>query len=316
MRMIHSIAIGLLLVFVAGCSSVFNHDNFVQIVPAKKKESADPLTKYSATLRVAGYVDERKTTNPRKIGIGAHMVIGLSGNDILLDRPVADYVTQAMKDKFDDAGFQVVDSNEAVFELSGTIKELTYNVKARDEVEIAIETVLKETASGKVVWSAMVKEKVDRFAGVSGNDRKDVAYYLNRELGIVVQKTMDAASTSLMAARPELFNLTPGAKPVAGVTVYVAPNANAAAPHLPAALPVKGGDKQPDAGNGMLSVTTVPARSKVYVDGVYYGLSPLRVELTPGVRTVNAKAEGYRPVSEKVSVRRGDNTELELVLEK
>ncbi|MDE2309382.1 MAG: PEGA domain-containing protein, partial [Betaproteobacteria bacterium] len=50
-------------------------------------------------------------------------------------------------------------------------------------------------------------------------------------------------------------------------------------------------------------------------DGVYYGLSPLRLEMEPGVHTISVKMEGYRMVSEKVSVRKGDSTEMDLSLE-
>jgi hypothetical protein len=54
----------------------------------------------------------------------------------------------------------------------------------------------------------------------------------------------------------------------------------------------------------------------VYLDGVYYGLSPLRLEMEPGVHAISVKLEGYKMVTEKVSVRKGDNTEMELSLER
>ena len=62
-------------------------------------------------------------------------------------------------------------------------------------------------------------------------------------------------------------------------------------------------------------VNTEPARAKVYLDGVYYGMSPLRVEAAPGVHKVEVKLKGYKTASEKVSLRKGDSTELELTLE-
>jgi len=63
-------------------------------------------------------------------------------------------------------------------------------------------------------------------------------------------------------------------------------------------------------------VNTTPQRAKVYLDGVYYGLSPLRLEMDPGVHAISVKLEGYKMVTEKVSVRKGDNTEMELNLER
>lgn len=61
---------------------------------------------------------------------------------------------------------------------------------------------------------------------------------------------------------------------------------------------------------------STPARTKVYIDQVYYGLSPLKVELPPGIVQVRLVLDGFRPVTEKVSVRKGDTTELEVSLEK
>jgi hypothetical protein len=63
-------------------------------------------------------------------------------------------------------------------------------------------------------------------------------------------------------------------------------------------------------------LSSLPSRAKVYLDGVYFGLTPLRVETGVGIREVKIMLEGYRTASEKVSVRKGDSTELELKLRK
>jgi uncharacterized membrane protein len=52
------------------------------------------------------------------------------------------------------------------------------------------------------------------------------------------------------------------------------------------------------------------------LDGVYFGLSPLNIESAAGVRVVEVKLKGYKKASEKVAVRTGATTELELQLEK
>jgi uncharacterized membrane protein len=70
------------------------------------------------------------------------------------------------------------------------------------------------------------------------------------------------------------------------------------------------------AATGYLSVTTKPSRVKVYVDEVYYGLSPLKLELGTGISNVRLKAEGYKPAAEKVSIRKSETTELEVTLVK
>jgi len=293
-----------------------------------KKSNTGPLLKYAASIRINRYADERKMGNPRKIGSGAENVSGMSGRDIVVDQEVADMVTGAMKAALDETGFQVsvAEIGNAQFELSGVVKELTYDVKVRDEISIAVETTLKEIATNKVVWSAIVVEKTDRFAGVAGNNKDDVAKYLHKELGIVTQKTTDAISATLMVVHPELFNLTPGTKAIPGVTVLVAPSVTpAASSAAPVQLaPAAANYATPSAStyaphasdtNGLLLINTNPARAKVFLDGVYYGLSPLRLELEPGIHTVSVKLTGYKMVTEKVSVRKGDSTEMDLDLE-
>lgn len=331
-----------LLVAVAGCSTVnsakdtvsgwFGGNNDSKVISTTTKRASvesntGPLLKYGATIRVNRYVDKRKVEDPHLLGTAFLPVRGIEGKQMLLDQEIANIVTGAVKKRFDSEGFQILEgssASEALFEVAGVIKELTMDVKQRDEISIAIETSLKDVATGKVVWSGLVMEKNDRFAGVSGNDKDDVVEYMNKELRVAVNKTVEAISSSLMASRPELFNLTAGTKPIPGVTVYTAPIAAKSAPVAPATVIYSSPDasSQPaympraSATSGLLLVNSNPARAKVYLDGVYFGLSPLRLEMEPGVHAISVKLEGYKMVTEKVSVRKGDNTEIELNLER
>lgn len=340
-RLLRHAALVVLLSAVAGCSTVkdakdsvvgwVNGGDSTLSTTGKKTASGNsgPLLKYAATLRVNKYVDQRKQGNPRLLGITTQRVRGVDGDQLLLDQEIANIVTVAIKKRFDGEGYQVLEgssASNALFEVSGVIKDLTLNVKERDEINIAIETTLKEVATGKVVWSGLVMEKNDRFAGVSGNNKDDVVAYLNKELRVASNKTVEAISASLMASQPELFNLTAGTKPIPGVTVYVAPTAAKAAPASTvtpgygtqpgAAAPPPAYMPRASATAGLLLVNTNPQRAKVYLDGVYYGLSPLRLEMEPGVHAISVKLEGYKMVTEKVSVRKGDNTEMELNLDR
>ena len=333
------IALLVLLVAVAGCSTINNAKDTVSgwvggsgsstldTTSGKAAGSSGPVLKYAATIRVNGYADQRKVANPRYLGQLKSRVSGMSGNEILMDQDVAVLATTAIKKRFDTEGFHVMEGSSAanaLFEVTGVVKELTLNVKERDEISIAIETTLKDVSTGKVVWSGLVTEKNDRFAGVSGNNKDDVMAYFNKELRVASSKTVDAISASLMASHPELFNLTPGTKPIPGVTVYVAPSLPKAAPVAapsygvqPAAeVPVSTYRPHASEANGLLLVNTNPSRAKVYLDGVYYGMSPLRLEMEPGIHAISVKLAGYNMVTEKVSVRRGDNTEIELNLER
>jgi hypothetical protein len=323
-----------LLSAVAGCSTIKDAKNTVggwlgggsgTIETAKMTAPVStPGLKYGATLRVLNYVDQRKVSNPRYLGQMTTQVGGMSGKELIIDQDVAALATAAIKRRFDAEGFQVMEGSSAanaIFEVTGVVKELTLNVKERDDVTIAIETTVKEVATSKVIWSGLVNEKHNRFAGVAGNNKDDVMAYLNRELKVASTKTVEAISSSLMAGRPDLFNLTPGSKPVPGVTVYVAPSLPKAAPVAVQNYGVQG-DVQPSTyrphaseANGLLLVNTNPPRAKVYLDGVYYGMSPLRLEMEPGIHAISVKLAGYNMVTEKVSIRRGDNTEIELNLE-
>lgn len=337
------IALLVLLAAVAGCSTINSAKDTVSgwvggggsgaldTTSGKKAGSSGPVLKYAATVRVNGYVDQRNVSNPRYLGQLKSRVSGLDGNELLMDQDVATIATTEIKKRFDSEGFQVMEGSSAanaLFEVTGVVKELTLNIKERDEISIAIETTLKDVATGKVVWSGLVTEKNNRFAGVSGNSKDDVIAYLNKELRVASTKTVDAISASLMASHPELFNLTPGTKPIPGVTVYVAPSLPKAAPvAAPVAAPnygvqpaaeVPASTYRPHASEatGLLLVNTNPSRAKVYLDGVYYGMSPLRLEMEPGIHAISVKLAGYNMVTEKVSVRRGDNTEIELNLER
>lgn len=310
-RSLYLLLSGVLVAGLSGCSGMMEGSNEISIRESQQPNPDAPKVKYAASIRIAGYVDERKVGDARKVGVAKVRVAGLSGTEIRLDRDVKDVVADSVSKRLDDAGFQMLerDDKAALFELSGVVRELSFDAKERDYVSISVETTLKEIASGKVVWSGEVVQKSDRFAGVSGNDKDDIANYLHHELDVVSGKTTEAISATLMVSRSDLFNLTPGTKAIPGVTVYSIPGISTPVPTTPTPT-------MPAATNGQLLVRTEPARAKIYLDGVYYGMSPIHVEAIPGIHSVQAKLKGYGTATEKVAVRKGETTELELQLEK
>lgn len=294
-----------LMSVLAGCTSMLDSSNEISI-----REGARPAaTHYPVTVRVAAYTDARKGGDARLVGKASGKVIGMRGTEIRLDRDAAEVVRARMSAGMEEAGFSMLarDDAAAQFELRGEVRELSYDVRDRDYVSLAVATTLTEVTSGKVVWSGEVVQKGDRFAGVSGNNRQDIAEYLRAQLEEVSGKTAGAILAALKAARSDLFAQT--AATVPGVTVFVNPGKDSdvrttAAPTAHAAV------------NGLLTVRTEPARAKVYVDGVYHGMTPLSVEVAPGIHKVEVKLKGYRAATEKVAVRKGDTTELEVSLEK
>lgn len=314
-KMIQHIFPGLLAAMLGACSAgnvpggLFG-DNLIRVTESTAA-SPGAQQKYAASIRLLAYRDSRSTANKYKIGISTQRVIGMSGTDLVVDPDVSAIVTNSMRKHLDDAGFQL-SAADALYELSGEIKVLNYDVKVRDEINIVVESTLTERATGKVVWSGSVAEKSDWFAGVSGNSKRDIANHLREKVGVVAGKTTEAISTSLMASRPDLFGLIPGTRPIAGVTVRVAPAADATL--QPPAMPQ--GSSPVAAGNGLLLVTSVPLRARIYIDDVYYGLAPLRLELAAGVHNLRAGLPTFKDSVEKVSVRKGETTEIEMRLER
>ena len=298
-------------------NGLLSRDNILHTGGAKIAEKSD--VRNLAILRIHPYADQRAEKTPRLLGENTTRVFGVEGTELIADQDVASIATASIKKQFQKAGFPVLEKGSTetpAFELSGAVKTLTLNSKDRDDISIAIETSVTDVATGKVIWSALVSEKNSRFAGVSGDTKADLVAYLNRELRIASDKTVGAVNTLLMATYPALFNLIPGTQTIAGVTVYSAPSA-VAAPVVPVAASIAAPAYAPRASAtmGLLAVSSKPSRAKVYVDGVYYGMTPLRAEIEPGVHSVDVKLGGYKTSSEKVSVRKSDDTELELTLD-
>ena len=262
-------------------------------------------------LRVAGYTDARPTTPSNKIGDINATVFDMFDAQLLM-QDISGTVTAALKNQLGASGFQtIMDGDKTAaggvdFEIFGVIREFSMNIGGRDEVSIVVETTLRDVRSGDVVWSGAVAEKANRYAGVTGNTRHSITRYLSGALAKVTIKTRDAISASIMHAYPESFaQMAAAGDATPGVTVWVAPSG-----HGTTSQATHHGM------TGQLAMTTLPARAKVYVADVYYGLSPLKLELEPGIYTINFKLDAFKTATEKVSVRQGETTQLEIRLTK
>lgn len=297
---------GLLLVAVlTGCASTRDSGNEIHLRVDEQPSSQARQQKYPVLVRMAGYEDKREVSDPRLLGVATARVLGMTSKEIKLDAEVASVVAASMKKRLSDDGVQFVDADKAQFQLAGVVKVLSVDVKDRDTMNIAIETTLTETATGRVIWSGVVTEKQDRFAGMMGNSKVDIAYFLKSGLATVSHKTSESILSVLMATRPELFGVAGIAKAAPGVTVYT----DTPLPTVSPAVKTK-----PAAVTGWLVLTADPENVKVYVDDVYYGLTPLEAEMPVGIYQLRFELDGYTKSSEKVSVRRGDRTELKVKL--
>lgn len=268
-------------------------------------------SKRPLVLHIAGYSDARAVASSGKIGNISAPVNDMLGTGLYI-RDIPATVSAAMAKQLSASGFQTTANDgktlagKSDFEVSGIIRELTLNIAARDEVSIVLETTLRDSRTGAILWSGAVAEKADRFAGVTGNTRNSVTRFLADALAKVTSKTRDALSESLMQSYPDLFlQAAPARRTTPGVTVLVAPEAAAQASPLART-----------GGSGRLTIVTTPPRVKVYVGDVYYGLSPLKLDLEAGIHTLHFRQDAFKAATEKVSVRKGETTELEMKLER
>ena len=310
-----------LVLIAAGCAgpyptaAAFLKPEVIQVNTAGKPAAAESINPARpVALRVARYADSRRNAKSRKLGDIKATVMDMYGTEMVLGQDMADAVTAVMQNHFVAGGFEMADNgaaNGAAFHVTGTILDFGLNVADRDQIAIVIETTVHDGRDGRTLWSGVVTEKTDRFPGVMGDSRKSITQYLNDSLATVANKTVVEVVRAVKEARPELIGQgKPPATAQPGVSVLVAPLAKEAA-----VASAPNPTLQP-ATVGRLAATSAPARAKVYVGDVYYGLSPLNLALEPGVHVIRFQLDGFKPATEKVSVRSGETTELEMALEK
>ncbi|MDP2808746.1 MAG: PEGA domain-containing protein, partial [Rhodocyclaceae bacterium] len=297
---------------------------------------AIPLLRNGQTLSlaVAEFTDARPAPRGRKIGDIKATVTNMHSSEMALDRDVTGVLSGAARGQLAADGFRLVGAVEpADFRLSGMVKAFSLTVAGRDERLIAVEATVREGKSGDVIWSGVITEKDDRYAGVTGNSRGTIIEYLGEGISAFAAKISAATRDSLVKSYPRsiVASQSKSISTIPGVTTLHAPAtrddpvaapapapAPAAAPAAAVAAPTPRPAPPPAAGPavGYVSVYSIPARAKVYVDDVYYGVAPIKIELPVGVGQLRFKLDGYKPATEKVAIRRGEITELEVKLEK
>lgn len=318
-----------LLLLVTGCSELPSIGNPLDMVTSSKAIHVDVKTNPGAmpllragqqiSLSVAGFADTRKGVSARKVGRISSTVRDMHGSELLLDQDASALLGEAVRKQLAADGFRLVGTGEAAdFRLEGDMRAFSLDIAGRDEITISTELRLREAGSGVLIWSGVVAENSDRYAGVAGNTQDSITKYLGEGVTAFAGKLSAAVRDSLSRSYPQSVKLggvrsvvssIPGVttlqEPVVrdSVAAEVRQTEAASAPALPVAAVAQ---------TGYFSVYTVPARAKVYVDDVYYGMSPLKIELPAGVSALSFKLDGYKTVAEKVAVRRGETTEMEV----
>lgn len=297
-------------------------------VEATPAPGAIPLLKNGQTLSLAvpEFTDARPAPRGRKIGDIKATVTNMHGSEMALDQDATSLLSSAARGQLAADGFRLVGGAEpADFRLSGVVKAFSMTVAGRDERVIAVEATVREGRSGDVIWSGLIREQDDRYAGVNGNSRGTIIEYLGEGVSAFAGKVSAAVRDSLAKSYPRSIAVSQSGRisSIPGVTTLHAPASRdepvaAPAPAAVAAPPAPRLAPPPVAGPavGYVSVYSTPARARVYVDDVYYGVTPIKIELPVGVGQLGFKLDGYKPATEKVAVRRGEVTELEVKLVK
>lgn len=278
------------------------------------------------SLAVAEFTDARPAPRDRKIGDIKATVTNMHSSEMALDRDVTDLLSGVARGQLAADGFRLVGATEpADFRLGGVVKAFSMTVAGRDERVITVETTVREGKSGDVIWSGVITERDDRYAGVTGNSRGTIIEYLSDGVSAFGSKISAAVRDSLVRSYPRSIttvqsrNLStiPGVTTLHALTARDDPVPVPAT--LPAAIAIPARPPAPTTtgtATGYVSVHSNPARAKVYVDDVYYGIAPIKIELSVGIAQLRFTLEGHKPTAEKVAIRRGEITELEVKLDK
>lgn len=277
---------GLCLGLAAGCSGPLK-------VSYKARENPGAILREPTGIFIGKVKDARSAAaleEPREIGRIEATVFDISGGRLIIADGPAALVTEALAREFAAAGFEVSSAPAgAEFILKGELKEFRLDIVDRDRIAVEVAATLIEKDTGTAIWSGVAAERSERYAGVMGNSRASIERYMNATLAKVAGSIADNATAKVAAART-------GEAPKGAIR---------AERQRPRPAPRT---------FGRMAIRTEPPRAKVYIGGVYYGLAPLTLELPPGVYELEIKQKGYKDGTEKVSVRKGDLTEIEMEL--
>lgn len=253
----------------------------VTYTPVKKDrlKLKEPLS-----IEMGDILDERAvakdaSANQRRIGAITVTVFDMDSGDLVLSEDVPGLVARALGQELKSSGYTIKEGEgtEADFVVTGAVKDFRLDIGARDEIAVAAGIKFSDKKSGRAVWTGEAREEGARFAGVTGNSRKGISDYIS----FTLSKALRAA---LVEAGPELIKAKSGA------------------------------GQRP--GKGAFAVSSSPEGAKLYINGVYYGLTPANIGLDEGVYELTLKKEGYKDYSERFAIVEGRPTVLEAIFEK
>jgi uncharacterized lipoprotein YajG len=270
-------------------------------------ESAFKL-KSPAKIHIVPFKDSRGVENPALAGSLEETVIDIMSDRLILSEDVSTVVTDALAGEFTAAGFKVSAGpyekpGDADLVLTGEVRKFWLHNREGGLVEIEIHSKIADGATEESLWSGTAKGMEGDFGGhTSESISESLVGSLKKAVGKIVEQ-----GAVISGAREKYDSpTTPPAPPAP--RIQTAPEGPTAAPPPAEALPAEG--------KGKIVITTDPARTKVYIGDVYYGRSPLSIDLKPGIYEVHVKKRGFKAETEKVAVRDGVTVELDVTLTK
>lgn len=314
MKRIEKIIPGILLMALLLLSSCIQpiHLNYVP------EENGAVSNQYKSTLRF-GFVtfeDDRMIQN----GVGMPKMIGWGTDSYFADQPVTTQIAKAFVEQYHYLGFHAVwipmrkdfsiSSRESLRRLRSKYPDINVFVigKIRDyqfqlnhsgflpgfgtrfiQCETKLEGYYIDAETGRVIFGATITHKS---RVMLTPHHSSIILSADKLEGTLQATIMDFADRSI----PHLSKQFPGA--------IVATNREMPAGFVnPLAPPAAVSSQKPiPSGNGRLIVSTTPGGSNIYIDGVYYGTSPLVLELSPGVHLLKVQLKGYLTIREKVGI--------------
>ncbi len=257
----------------------------------EKAKTKSPVAFFVEPFSDARDSSERASTiNPRVIGKVTAVVSDYIGADLEISDPPEEVVGRAFIEELKNSGYKVLNAEErsaADFIAKGEVRGLRLDIGSRDEIDVRVYIGITEAETGRVIWEGVAAEKNSRFAGVMGNTKDSISAYAAESIGKAIKRALD-----------EAFALIENTQAAYAVSAEK-----------------KSEPVAPRQGTGRLVVAAQP-NAKVYVNGVYFGMTPFKTDMDPGVYELNVKQRGFKETKERVSVRLGELTEIEVTLDK
>lgn len=278
----------ILAALLSGCGGPLQYA-YAPSTPETPGESAEEGT----SIYISPLQDNRKdVTDTHKIGELHATVLDISGTKLLLTKEPAVVVREALVWEFTRKGFKVrgdASKENSDYILKAGLEKFHLDIASKDTIDIALKIEVINLSTNTTAWSGVAEVSDSIYAGVSGNSRRTISRYITASLEKVIQNTLNQTEEAIKKD----FSAHTQTQPFSGQITKAD----------------KRGPEE-NASTGVLGISTLPTRAKIYLNHIYYGLSPQRLHLKPGIYNLIIKKDGFLDYSEKVAVDRERETEV------